>query len=565
MVNTNRPLLYNGDQVIMFTDAKQVKNFKGYADTPSMEAWYKDDPVKAHLGLQQMWGDKITRSQGIFPELLQTRSVIEVNGLDGKFTYDVPLYETEGVMTTKDMSHQRYPGIDSGEFKIVLSQKFEPGDVLSYDPEHGQQIKVTEHDVISYADDQHEHVVQLVDDDKESWFLASNLAKGITYVKLSHAIHGEYGTNFSGISGLKGAGKMRCEYQLGNLMGVESYVTAKADSRSFSGATIDTRDYINSLQREAERLGELAVIMDVDSRTRQTNPDTMRIGSTLQFLVFKELDKLTAQQLLFQRAATFKDTNGVTRLNEGLWHQLRRGRIIKYARPGGITKRHIQEAVEYVFRNSNLTPEERRIRFKAGSEAYKNVLDIFQDEVRAQLNNLGQQGLLGSDRILPSNPVSGDLMNLKLSPVRFTEVYLPGIGNVTIERDTNLDYSMMEGDRMAQGMHPHNKAHSTYSLLIYDVEDQANSNNEKLPEGTELIEGGNKDANIYLVKPKDMLMHWGYTNGRYSTHKSGDIVSSYKQLAQAYWAWNAVSIWVRDVSKFLMIELDRPAVTGLNY
>lgn len=34
--------------------------------------------------------------------------------------------------------------------------------------------------------------------------------------------------------------------------------------------------------------------------------------------------------------------------NEGLWHQLRKAKTVPYE---GITKQHIKEAVEYVFRN----------------------------------------------------------------------------------------------------------------------------------------------------------------------------------------------------------------------
>lgn len=562
----NQPTLFNGDQVIMFTDSKKVKGFQGYFDTPSMEAWYKDDPMANHLGLQKFFGNQKSKPQGLFPELLQQKAVLEVNGLGGTFTYDVANEEYSGIMTMKDMSHQVTPGIDDSKFKIVLSSKFAPGDVLSIDPEYGQQIIVTEDEVLQLGDT-YEHTVKLVSDDKGEWFLASNLAKGITYVKVSHNVFGEYGTNYSNLSLLNTVGKMRCEFQLGNLSGVESYVTGKADSKSFSGATMESRQYINELEQEASKLGELAVIMDVNKATNQTDPRTMRIGSTMQFLVFRELEKLTAQQLLFQRAATFKDSNGVTKLNEGLWHQLRRGYIIKYARPNGITKNHIKDAVAYAFRNNpNIQPINRRIRFKCGSGAYENVLEIFQDEVRAQLNNLGQQGLLGSDRILPQNPVSGSsLTNLTLAPVRFDKVYLPGIGTVELELDTNLDYSILEGDRMSRGMHQYQRAHTTYSMLIWDVTDSNYSNNSEMPQGAELVEGGDDGANIYLVKPKDMLMHWGYTNGRYSMHKSGDIVSSHKQIAQEFWAWNSVGIFVKDVTKFVMIELDQAAAKGLDY
>ena len=353
---------------------------------------------------------------------------------------------------------------------------------------------------------------------------------------------------------------MKCEFTLGNLRGVEAYVTGMADKKSFSGAAMASKEYLGKLQKEAEKMGELAVIMDVDSKTGKSIPSTARIGATMQYLVFRELDRLTGQSLLFQRPGTFRDENGVVRLNEGLWHQLRRGKIIKYARPGGITKKHIKEAVEYVFRgNPYKRYEERRVKFKCGLEALYNVLEIFSDEVNHQLSRLPQ--FMGSDRNIP-NPISGqDLKELKMDYVRFTEVYLPQIGHVKLEHDPNLDYHMLQ-DRFASGFHGNGRAHTTYSMVIWDAEDQEYSNNAELPKGAKVIDGGNEDANIYLVKPEGEIMYWGTSYGRYDINRASDIVSSHKQIGQEFWAWNSCAIWVRDVTKFVMIELNEGARKG---
>ncbi len=154
-------------------------------------------------------------------------------------------------------------------------------------------------------------------------------------------------------------------------------------------------------------------------------------------------------------------------------------------------------------------------------------------------------------------------MNLEMKPVRFTKVFIPGIGNLEIERDTNLDYSIMQ-DRFSQGFHGYQRAHTTYSMIIWDAEDQAYSNNADLPKGSEVIEGGNKESNVYLVKPQGEMTYWGYSNGRYSISKASDIVSSHKQIGQEFWAWNSCAIWVRDITKFVMIELDESARKGFN-
>lgn len=561
VIQQNFPSLYNGDQVIKFTSAKKVKSIQGYQDLPSMESWYKEDPMNRHMGMQRFFGNQTAQATGIFPELLSSKSVLEVNGIGGTFTYDIPMVEGDYVMTTRDLSHQVKPGLDSSTFKIALSTEYTTGDILTNDAEYGQNIMVTS-EPVELQGDSYIHTVTLVSQDKTEYFLPSNLVKGIEYFKLDHAILGEYGTNYSHVEMPNTVGQMTCEFTLGNLRGVEAYVTGVADMKNFSGAAASSKDYLSKLQAQAQKMGELAVIMDVDRATGRTLPSTARIGATMQFLVFKELERLTAQSLLFQRAGTYRTSNGYTRLNEGLWHQLRRGKIIKYARPGGITRVQIKEAVEYVFRNNPYKRyEDRKIKFKCGREAMNNVLEIFSDEVNAQLARLPQ--FMGADRNIP-NPIQGtDLKEMSMDFVRFTEVFLPQIGYVKLEHDPNLDFTIMQ-DRLSAGFNGNGRAHTTYSMVIWDAEDQDYSNNMEMPQGASVVEGGNSEANVYLVKPEGEMTYWGTSHGRYSINKASDIVSNYKQIGQEFWAWNSCAIWVRDVTRFVMIELTESARKGFS-
>jgi hypothetical protein len=290
---------------------------------------------------------------------------------------------------------------------------------------------------------------------------------------------------------------------------------------------------------------------------------TANIGSTVEYLVGKQLNKLTGTQILFQRAGTIKDTNGVIRFNEGLWHQLRRGFIIKYGKPGGITFTHVKQAAEYVFRmNPDLEYEQRRIKFKCGTLAFENMIDLFQKEILAQQTALGP--FLGADRQIP-NPVQGtDPTNLSWRPIRFTSVYVPQLGQVEIERDASLDHGMMQ-DRFSKGMHGENKAHTTYSMIIWNATDQVYSNNQKnLPKNTSLVAGGNANSNVYIVKPEGPMQYSGMINGRYDMRKSSDIVASNKTIAQEFWAYNNCSVWLEDPSKFVMIELEKSERKGFN-
>lgn len=559
----NIPFVVNGDQVIMFTDKKTVSSIGGAQDLPSLYSWYKEDPNKHHLGLMNLWGKQAVRSYGILRELLQNKAILEVNGWDGGFTYDIAVEEYKGCYTTRDTSSQAYPGVDGSTFKIVLNRSFTTGDVLSNDKYYGQQIIVSGEEPVVSVGEGFEHTVKLADNDKSTWFLASNLSKGIQYFKVGHAILGERGTNFSHFDLPDTVGTMRCEFRLGSASGVEAYITGMADSKSFSGADAQSKSYLDKLQSEFGG-NDYAVLTNLITKGGKKVPDmkNAKIGATMEFLTMRELERLTAQKLLFQRAATVRDSNGVARLNEGLWHQLRRGKLIKYGRPGGITRNHLKEAAEYVFRINPFKQDvERRIKFKCGKYAYQNILEIFSEEVNSQ--NASLNSFLGNDRTIP-NPVRGnDPYNLEYVPIRFTKVFIPGIGSVEIEEDTSLN--MMEGtDRLAGGFHPENLSPTAYSMVIFDVEDQVYSNNKALPKGATLVEGGNSGANIYLVKPQGEMCYWGTTNGRYDYRKAGDVMSSMKQIGQEFWAFNIADIHVRDLTRFVMIELDEAGRKGFN-
>lgn len=562
LTQKNIQTLYSGDKVIQFMPSKKLKAMQGVFDLQTTAEWYDEDEVTNHLGLLNFFGQQSIQSYGILPDLLKNRNILET-GRDGKFTYDVPVYEEDECMTIEDMSHQVKPGIDGTTFKIVLSENFKPGDVLTSDKLYGQDIVVTEEEVIMIGTG-FEHIVKLVSNDIGEWYSESQLAAGISYYKINHGIFGEYGTNYSAVElSAGGGGSFRCEFELGSERGVELFLTGKAD-KNFSGAALNS-DLMGKIEDKVNHLGDVALLMDYDKKTKKVkNLKSAKLASTVQLLVDAELDKLTATALMFQKAGKIDASHGSARFNEGLWHQIRRGKLIKYARPQGMNRTHISEAVEYLFRGNPLAPEMREIMFEAGSRMYENFMEVFRDEINQQLSNLsGIPGLLGTDAQIPKSPITGSsLTELELGAVRFTKVFLPGIGSISVKRNYALDYMASDADRMAKGMHPNNTSHTTYSAIIWDANSQEYSNNKKMPDGAKLINGGNPTANVYLVKPEGALKYSGFEGGRYSPYKSSDIMSSVRTRSVTYWAYNSCAVFIPDPSRFVSIELDPAARKG---
>jgi len=559
---TNMPLLRNGDQVIGFMKGQDLKNRGGYQDWASLHTWYREDPLKNHMKLQTFFGQQgRTKYQySITNELLANKSILEVNGWEGRFTYDLPVDSVDEMITVVDMSHQEFAGIDETTFKIVLNEELAPGTTLTADAYRGQEIVVSEAEPVRAKSDGFEHTVLLNTKDPDAYYPKQLLAKGIQYFVTGHGV-AEFGTRLAKVRMPLSTGYMTCEFQLGSPRGAESFVTGKADSVRLAGGIAATQDYIDDIMSESNNIGELMVMMDTD---KAGNPikKTGRVGSVMEFLTLRELDRLTAASHMFQKGGVIKSANGTTRYNEGLWPQLRRGFVKKYGRKGGITKEHIKDMADYVFRaNPTLPVIERRLKLKAGTPAYNNILQIFDAEVKEQLNMVSN--LLGADRVLPSNPVSGDLYNLTLKVIRFTNVFLPGIGYVEIVEDTSLNH-MGLADRRLSGMHENGYDQTAYSVIIWDALDQEYSNNKQMPKGTKLIEGGNSRANVYMVKPEGEYVYWGRRTGRYDSRTATDIVASFKEMGQEYFCYNNSAVWIADPSRFVMLELDEIAAKGYN-
>ncbi len=236
-------------------------------------------------------------------------------------------------------------------------------------------------------------------------------------------------------------------------------------------------------------------------------------------------------------------------LNEGIYHQLRRGYTVQYGRPGGITKEHISAVASYVFQGSGMSPLERRIKFKCGWKSYVNMMLLFRPDFYAQIANLNP--LLG-EMALIKNPVSGTNTNLSLGPVVVTSLWLPDIGQVEIEHDSSLDSVMMvDKSALIDGIWPL----SSFSMIIEDVTDPAYSNAFASRPGT-VKYIGNQDSNIYIVRPEGPYFYGGTHTGRWSSRKSTDIAASIQYMQESYFCHSISAGWVRDTSKFVLVELD---------
>jgi hypothetical protein len=75
-----------------------------------MGAWYQEDPNKHPLGLMSLWDNKLRRLTRCTENYLQTKAVMEVNGVDGSFTSRTSRSKSPLTVLQLETSNQDFPG-----------------------------------------------------------------------------------------------------------------------------------------------------------------------------------------------------------------------------------------------------------------------------------------------------------------------------------------------------------------------------------------------------------------------------------------------------------------------
>lgn len=550
-----------GDKVVAFTNAKTLNTSLSRTNMQRLNRWYKEDPKQNHLGMIEYFGYIARNPQPAYLGMLRNNAVIEVNGYRGNFTYDLPFAEKNEVMTVEDTSNKySKAGIDGSIFEISLNRRFEQGDVITYDVYNGVQARVSEMFEVRTEGNKYRHFCQVVGNQRADYFPKEFLRPGIRFFKVGHAM-GEYSVHYSSYYGDDVAGTKSCMFTLGNHFGVDGRTTGYAGSKSLSMSDDMTKKFLTRAMEQQANLQERlkfdaeALIIASQMPNGKLNMNTAVVASLMEFFCLSELAKMEASINMFQRGGEVDDNDGNVLLNEGFYHQLRRGYRIKYAKPGGINKEVLSRIYSYVFRNSDVPITERRITLKAGMGAYENIMKVINDEALSQLQTLGDRNLMGSDRILPSNPVTGALTNLQVGPVIFTSVMLQGLGWISVTHEPSLDWMPM-ADRSTRGdMIGLQYPITSYSAIIEDVTDRASSNAfSRIPRGVDM-QGVNNSANVFYIRPKNGAFQWGTRHGRWSSTQNGGIESSMMDMAEEFWCHASSAVWIKDPTRFVLLEL----------
>lgn len=562
MYNTslqNEVRTVNGDRVIALTNSEKVSTNQNFLDMATLSSWYHSDPNKNHIGLVNFYDSMSVQPIPGYRWFYNIGAIIKTDGIGGSFRYDVPVTKTFSSKTNKDTSDlYDKPGFNGGIFQIGLDRQYNQGDVLTYDSVYGEQLIVSEDEPVYIEGDTYIHTVKYVGGEL-GYFPPEKLVPGIEYFKVGHAL-GEFSTQFSGIQNAGNVGTMTLEFTLGNHRGVETAVSMYAGMKSISDAKERSLAWLEMLKEQYsnEKLNfkdnDLFVVYKKLPNGKGTDA---LLAETWEFLVGAELKKLEAYQNMFQKGAIIKDINGTKRLNEGYIHQLRRGFRITYSKPMGISRAIFRQIANYLYRNSTVPINERKLKLRVGYMAYLNVMQLFKEEALSQLHSL--QPLLNHTQVLPKSPVSGkDLQSLKLETVRFATVAFDGIGYIEVEHDPTLDYQHLT-DSKERGFFAEGYPRTSFMMIIDRDEMMRYSTNPKeIAKGANVqarVDGSyNTNANVWRVEPKRASFWYGRREGRWSS-RGGEILSSMNIMGEEFFAHSSSAVWLMDKSSSVIVEL----------
>lgn len=561
------PHAINGDTVIAFTDVKTLKTMN-YLDSARVSTYLMDhegQPHTKYLGMINLMASTHQQPLPIMKDMFENSAVLEVDP-NQTITYDLPVdRESDGCYTAVDTSEDSpNPGIDGTVFKLILNHQYSKGTTLTYSLKWGMNVMVSNAHSVEQHGDNWLHYVVLAENSKAESFPKEFLKKNIQWFKVDHIL-GEYETDYSNISMMKPPmATLTNEFVLGDKRGVETFMTEKA-SRMYAPALAEyAKGTMERMSMQMEVLGKNSDVFFMAKIKNQggkigIDKSTVKVDTTLSYFGLAELAMMESISLTYSEGGTFRAQNGGTkRRNEGIWRQMRRGKIIKYARPGGITLNHLMEASSYIFKNSSIAPNKRRLKFRVGSMAEANMFQLIREHAITQLTGL-PQGMLGTDAQI--KPVfSGPLNDLKMQEVIITGATLPGVGMVELELDPTLDFDYFS-DRSITGFYGGSGyADTSYSMVIYDATLPYYSNVEDVVRGAKLIEGGKTNANIYYIKPKGSNITYGHEQGRMQDEGQFErVVSSSKIMGKSFWAHNQSEALMLDTTRYITIELQ---ITG---
>lgn len=525
-----------------FTDENKIMNLLSGGEAVN----------RTHLGILSLFNQFQLINTPLMNMTELSKNTLYVNGDDGEFTFDVP-YTLEMPTVKEDLTGDNAkPGIDGQSFEVLIGDGnldpiFAKNQIITADLRDGQNFIVRE--VKQRIGEGFIYVLALITNDRNEYVNKKYLQPGVQYFSVGSSI-GKYDEFFPGIN--QGAGFMRLLHKIGNKRGVEMTITGaaqrlKIDSMkgmddSFAATVAPYLDPKNPNFMQA-----------IGYNNGQGKIDYTKGVSVVpmyEVLLYKELMLQAERALMWGQGGTLQDQrNNYKIVSQGLYQQMKAGNWITVPR---YTKDVLISLLSQVFKNRpDIADVDRYIHFQGGRGAVNEFTRIFGQEGAYTANAIGTVLDNSSLGIVKGK----DAYNLEAG-YRFTKVFFPGFGHISIEHNPALD---SEFNRFMDEERIGGLPKFSYTAMVMDVTDTNSTNAFKPSKDVKFATGFDNQSNVYLVKNSSMPgVKYTYINGRTSPYPvsvgKGQLASSRFDGATIIMEEQS-AVWLRDPGRSILLQL----------
>lgn len=524
-----------------------------FTDQNHLFALYDEAPYTTHLGLITAFNQMKLVSTPLLNQTELKKNVILINGMRGRFTFTMP-FDLQGIRVIEDINDATISklGIDGQPFEMLLSEDtFATNDIITYDFRDGKQLYIKSY--VGQAGEGHIYEVVLISQNpKQDYFPKDALQPGVEYFKVGNILN-EF--DQEGSSTLTQTGELKFENVFSSHRMVEHKITAYADMLDIPTATgafqDGIRNYLNPNNKDF--IATFGAYKD-----GKPIPGSGSYATMAELMMMAELRKMEESQLMWGKGGSVIGSRNQTKtIKNGLYEQLKLGNrytINRYSL--GV----LQRALFGLFANrTDIKIEDRYVKIQAGQGAYYEILKIFTEQAK---------GLpfvnMGADlNVIRKAQFSNDSVQNLAIGWQVIKVFVNGVGTIEVEHNPAFDVNTSrKADEPMVGQFPR----WSYTAAILDVTDKSATNAAARTKDVEFMEGANQSANIFLVKPKQMVKdRISVIPGRMtglglfgSTSSSGGrVLAATKEPATTITVDNASEIWVKDPTRTILIELDK--------
>lgn len=529
---------FNNNVIVRQTEFRPGK----MTDANSIYNLFNRDRFSVYKGMISAWNQAKLISTPLYNMTELQNNVIYVNGAEGEFEFTMP-YVLDFPRVLEDVTDAMdlKPGLGGNPFELKLNiDVYKGGDILTYDHRNGVQLVVTETPVKRDGDGWILEVKVVATDVKNAYFPKSKLLAGTQYMKVGHTTGGEFGKQFSTIQDDTGMIAMR--HRIGAERGVSHTLTSYANMLELpTGAS----DGLQKAFAKFDLMGKQAVeTFGISTQDGQLVANSGMWAPTVLSLILQELAKIEETQLMWGNGGFIQGAGDkIVMVSPGFYNQLKKG---NYYRISKYTRAIIESILGNLYSHTQIPPTERRTKIKCGLGALNELYKIFAKEL-SDIPFLTRTADIGA--------ITGDAMNLAVG-YRVVSFLFPTAGWVTLEWEPAFDaWTTRAADAPMIGAYP---VHS-YTAAILDVTDQNYTNATKKSDKIAYATGSNTGANVFMVKPQARkTTTWGFING--TEHFKGEefmhgMISSSLDPQFTIWAKNQSSIWLKDPTRTVLIEL----------